>query len=85
MTGAMTICTIHSYMFNVSEKQWQPISPEMMEELKDMASEIQGVNVWEGACPECLTVVNDSFYALYEARDADAKYRELQSEMGDIE
>ena len=85
MTGAMTICTVHSYMFNVSEKQWQLISPEMMRELKDMASEIQGVNVWEGACPQCLAVVSDSFYALYEARDQEAQHRELESEMRDIE
>ena len=90
MHGAITICTVHSQVYNAKTQNWQSVSDDMLAELREMAQEIGNVEVYEGCCPVCNELAQESFKALYEHRYHTAAYAEMRNEVampweGDIE
>ena len=77
MNGSLIACSIHLQVHNASTRQWQSISREMYEELLAMAKEVGNVDVWEGACEQCVQLAATSFTVLYQHRYTAAMTREL--------
>lgn len=78
MHGTMTICSIHSQVFNMIAHMWMVVTEEEMVELKEMAAELGGdAEVHDGCCPVCNEAVSSSFHKVYANRVNRARNAEL--------
>ena len=79
MHGAMICCSVHHKVYNAEKRFWQDVPVEMLEELREMAQELDNVDVHEGCCDECSLLAHASFRLLHQQRLASAAYKECGS------